>query len=900
MKQQVKVLFASGSADLIPTAIEHMLALFPEIPLVVVSEFPPEGDVRWIPFHVNRRFADNLALVRASLKGQQVRLSAVILQPRMPYWPMRAVGFALSPWNFLAFNESFGHFMLRPRSIPTMFGHLRWRARNWFVWEFSPGGGIYTFLWRLAHPWAFRRPLMAILANAAARLRPPRKAVALASAQPLPGGISVVIPSRNGRDLLARVLPEVLRQIAAAGGEVIVSDNGSDDGTVEWLAESYPLVRVVHSETALSFARAVNAGIAEARYAHTCLLNNDMVIEPGFFPALRQAFDQVPGLFSATAQIFFPSGVRREETGKAVMPLARTLQPADFPVTCVPPITGEDLTYVLYGSGGCTLFDTAKLRQLGALDPVYEPAYVEDLDLGFRGWQQGWPTVFVAGARVLHQHRATTSRYYQAEQLERILEINYLRFVAGTILDAAAFHELWKRAIRRLNLLAATQQPHRAAVEALDQAWRILLRTPTRPAARMADSEILAIGSGAVAVFPGRTRGANPVVLIAAPYQPFPLAHGGAVRMYNLMRRAAANFDQVLITFADDLKPVPAELLEICCEVVTVRRFGSHLKQSSGRPDVVEEFDSPPFHAALKQTVRKWQPGVAQLEFTQMAQYAADCAPAKTLLVEHDITLDLYQQLLAQGEDWEVRHQLERWIPFESAAWRTVDRVITMSRKDSGLIEGGSAVALPNGVDVERFQPGAQSSEPGRLLFIGSFGHLPNLLAIEFFMREVWPQLQGAGVTLHIIAGSRYQYFLDHYRDRVRLDLRQPGIEVEDFVSDVRPAYRRARIVIATLLASAGTNIKIMEAMAMGKAIVSTSGGVNGLDLESGQGVIVADSPGAIAAAIRDLLGDHGKRALLEREARQIAVARFNWDVIARQQDELYRGLMDPARYHRS
>lgn len=159
------------------------------------------------------------------------------------------------------------------------------------------------------------------------------------------------------------------------------------------------------------------------------------------------------------------------------------------------------------------------------------------------------------------------------------------------------------------------------------------------------------------------------------------------------------------------------------------------------------------------------------------------------------------------------------------------------------MIQGGVAVALPNGVDIERFQPSAEPSEPGRLLFIGSFGHLPNLLAIEYFVREVWPRLAGWGLRLHIIAGSRYQYFLDHYRDRVRLDLRQPGIEVEDFVSDVRPAYRRARIVIAPLLASAGTNIKIMEAMAMGKAIVSTSGGVNGLDLESGNGVIVADTP---------------------------------------------------------
>ena len=78
--------------------------------------------------------------------------------------------------------------------------------------------------------------------------------------------------------------------------------------------------------------------------------------------------------------------------------------------------------------------------------------------------------------------------------------------------------------------------------------------------------------------------------------------------------------------------------------MVLVKMIGSHSRPSSDRPDVVEEFDSPTSHAALRQTVRKWRPALAQLEFTQMAQYAADCAPAPTVLVEHDITFDLYEQ----------------------------------------------------------------------------------------------------------------------------------------------------------------------------------------------------------------------------------------------------------------
>jgi len=902
LPETIKVLFASGSEDLIPTAIEHMLKLFPELPLVVVSEFPIEG-ARWIAYPLSRGFWENLALFRWHFRNKRIRLCAVILQPRMPYWRMRMIALALAPWNFLAFNEAFGHFMLRPRTLGTVAKHLAWRTRNFFVWEFSPGGTTYTWLWRLAHPKALVRPSRVLLAKiaglATAGLKAaiPARAPTLSSPEARPRGVSVIIPSRSGRDLLTNLLPQVIGQIERMSGEIIVVDNGSDDQTDDFLRRWYHTVLLIQSPEPLSFARAINAGIGRSRYSHVCLLNNDMAIGEGFFEALLAAFDKVPDLFCATAQIFFPDGARREETGKAVLPFAADRKPTDFPVRCEFPFPGEDLSYVLYGSGGCSLFDAQKLLLLGGLDEIYQPAYVEDLDLGFRGWQKGWPSVFVASARVVHLHRTTTSRYYSRELLDRILELNYLRFLARTVDDPRVFRRLWREAVRRLNLGSISQTLNPAAAAALSEAWRAPFWFRRRDPAALDDRHILAIGSGAVTVAPGRAPRNLPVVMIATPYLPFPLAHGGAVRMFNLIRRAARDFDHVLVSFADEARQVPAELLEICSEVVLVRRSGSHLLPSTDRPDVVEEFDSPAFHAALRQTVRKWKPVVAQLEFTQMAQYAADCAPAKTILVEHDVTLDLYQQLLEQGDDWELRHQLQRWIPFEIAAWSIVDRVVTMSEKDRGLAlrEGVSttrAITLPNGVDLERFQPSGSAAEP-RLLFIGSFAHLPNVLAVDFFLREVWPLLQPLGITLHIIAGARRQYYLDHYQDRVRIDLPQRGLEVEDFVADVRPAYRRASIVVAPLLASAGTNIKIMEAMAMGKAIVSTPAGVNGLDLQAGKDLVVAGTGAQMAEAIRDLLNNPAKRSSLERQARMTVERRFDWDVIAGQQKRMYEELMD-------
>ncbi|MEY2393702.1 MAG: hypothetical protein QOF94_47 [Acidobacteriaceae bacterium] len=772
------------------------------------------------------------------------------------------------------------------------------------MWQLSPGGASYTFLWGLAHPGAFRHPLRVLRAKAAGVILTALKAVVSArrrgplSSESRQHGISVVIPSRNGKDLLATLLPEAVRQIGRIGGEVIVIDNGSDDGTADFLSQAYPLVALDHHPSPLSFARAANAGIRMSRCSYVCLLNNDMVIAEGFFEALLAAFGKIPDLFCATAQIFFPGGARREETGKAVLPLASERKESDFPVRCDLPFPGEDLSYVLYGSGGCSLFDAAKLLALGGMDEVYQPVYIEDLDLGFRAWQQGWPSVFVAGARTVHKHRATTSRYYSREFLDRFLELHYLRFLARTVADPGVFGRLWIEAIRRLDSLGASAP---GAWAALGEAWRAPFWLTRRPMTALSDQHILAIGSGAVSVVPGRPPGPRPVVVVATPYLPFPLAHGGAVRMFNLMRRAARDFDQVLVSFTTEPNEVPVELIELCCEVVLVKRSGTHLLPSTSRPEIVEEYDSPAFHAALRQTVHKWKPGIVQLEFTQMAQYADDCAPAKTILVEHDVTLDLYQQLLAQGDDWELRRQLERWIPFETSAWHHVDRVVTMSEKDGNIaishgLSRDRTFCLPNGVDLERFRPHGGITEPRHLLFIGSFAHLPNLLAVDFFLRDVWPQLQRYGATLHIIAGKRSQYYLDRHRDRIKIDLAQPGLEVEDFVADVRPAYERAAIVIAPLLASAGTNIKIMEAMAMGKAIVSTPAGINGLDLDPGKDVIVASTGAAMSQAILELFENSAKRHSLERQARRTVESGFDWDVIARKQKLLYEELIGDDR----
>jgi GT2 family glycosyltransferase len=392
---------------------------------------------------------------------------------------------------------------------------------------------------------------MTLAAYAAARLagwvRPVRRSAETPlNANTASLGISVVIPSRNGKTLLEAQLAAIAADLA---GEIIVVDNGSSDGTAEWLREAWPQVGIEVSPEPLSFASAVNRGIRRARFSHVCLLNNDMQIEPGFFAALLDAFRAVPNLFCATAQIRFPAGVRREETGKAVMAQP---EPEDFPIRCDEPIAGEDGTWVLYGSGGCSAYDAAMLRALGGVDEAYQPAYVEDLDLGYRAWLRGWPSVYVAGAVVEHRHRATTSRYYSDEQLAAILEINHLKFLVRAVASPRVFRRLWRQALLRLRLRAASDPAARAALRA---AAGIALAGGPAHGPAVNEESLLELTDGSVACFPGRAAPRNPPALVTA--------HG--------WENAASDGGTVLLVRVDRLEPPPAALLVRYAEIVEAR-----------------------------------------------------------------------------------------------------------------------------------------------------------------------------------------------------------------------------------------------------------------------------------------------------------------------------------------
>lgn len=376
---------------------------------------------------------------------------------------------------------------------------------------------------------------------------------------------------------------------------------------------------------------------------------------------------------------------------------------------------------------------------------------------------------------------------------------------------------------------------------------------------------------------PGRRR-----VAVLSPYFPYPLAHGGAVRIYNLLREMSKQFDVELFAFTDGSVELPP-VLEWCARVVLVEKPRyREPRWSTLLPPEVHEFRSPAMKQAIEEERRAFGFEMLQVEYTQLAEYGGD------ILVEHDVTFDLFTQMVRRERTLSAAWNAYRWRRFETRALRQFEHVVVMSQKDAEMV-GVPSVVIPNGVDLERFRSAPEA--PGqRLLFIGSFRHFPNVAAYRFFTEEIWPLLRDKfpELSLTVVCGADYLTYWRAFTDSPE-PAPDSRIRLLDFVRDVRPLYVESNLVLVPTTVSAGTNVKVLEAMAMERAVVSTSSGCAGLGLLHGHSVWVGDSAEAFAAGVATLINDAERREQMARAAYGVALRNFDWAAIGEKQRELFQ-----------
>jgi len=372
---------------------------------------------------------------------------------------------------------------------------------------------------------------------------------------------------------------------------------------------------------------------------------------------------------------------------------------------------------------------------------------------------------------------------------------------------------------------------------------------------------------------------------VLTPFAPYPLSHGGAVRLFHMLRELSREYDVYLFAFRENEQP---EQLTPLLEFLTMIGMVSKPRYREPRwasmlPPEVHEYESEPMRRLITQTAINEHIAVMQVEYTQLARYPG------TILVEHDVTFDLYQQLHDQLPTINSWWNLYRWRRFEQEAVRRFRRVVTMSSKDSHLLGIEHVEVIPNGVDLKRFRP---CGEPHghRILFIGSFRHFPNVMAFQFLVRDVWPKVNAAlpHATLTVVAGPDPEIYWKAATGESGLPTME-GIELLPFVADVRPLYENANLVVVPTLVSAGTNVKVLEAMAMERAVLSTSSGCGGIPVTHGEQVWIADGAFDFSQGILHLLHDFGLRQRLARAARALVEQCFDWSTLGEMQRALIR-----------
>lgn len=375
-----------------------------------------------------------------------------------------------------------------------------------------------------------------------------------------------------------------------------------------------------------------------------------------------------------------------------------------------------------------------------------------------------------------------------------------------------------------------------------------------------------------------------------------PVDKGGKIRTYNMLKELKRNCHITYLTLDDDTGDKTARELatEYCHEVVCVphrrrEKFTTGfyielaLNLASDLPYAIKKYESNEMRREIEKRLGQFD--VLICDFLAPAVNVPRDLNCATVLFQHNVEAMIWKrhyevQTNAARKAYLFR-QWRKMFDFEAATCPRFDCVVAVSREDKEQMERDYKVNnvydVPTGVDTVFFRPsGNVERKPHNLVFTGSMDWLPNEDAIRYFTEQIMPRIKQLvpDVTLTVVGR-------DPYPGLVELSKRDSSVIVTGRVEDVRPYMEEAAVYVIPLRIGGGTRLKIYEAMAMEKPIVSTSIGAEGLPVTNGEEIVLADTPETFADAVVKLLTDRS----LADEIGQRAAARvrreFGWDTVA-------------------
>jgi glycosyltransferase involved in cell wall biosynthesis len=394
-------------------------------------------------------------------------------------------------------------------------------------------------------------------------------------------------------------------------------------------------------------------------------------------------------------------------------------------------------------------------------------------------------------------------------------------------------------------------------------------------------------------------------ILFVTPNLPIPTS-SARVRPFNLIRQLTTCHQVSVLSFIQPSEYRLLEALEPYCqriELVPLESFrhlgkwrnrvqGWLLLLLSRRPRALYTFPVRTMREPLRNLVQTSDLDLVHFEQLYLAELRSEVRQLPAVLGEQNVEFQAIKNLqqVSSSPIHKIRDELSwrKMFAFETRSIRQFPVCLAVSEQDAGLlreVSGDTEVhVVTNGVDSRAFASRGRGIErrSDTVLFFGTLNYGPNRDGIRWFCRDIWPMIHSArpDARLEIVG-------IDPPPDVMALS-ELPGVEVTGFVPDIRPTLWTATLSIAPLRWGGGTRLKILEALAAGCPTVSTSAGAEGLDLEDGKEILIADTGDELARAVIGLLQYPDKWAELSAAGQLSVAAKYDWSVIARQLEKAY------------
>ncbi len=405
---------------------------------------------------------------------------------------------------------------------------------------------------------------------------------------------------------------------------------------------------------------------------------------------------------------------------------------------------------------------------------------------------------------------------------------------------------------------------------------------------------------GAPAVSDGTRSGENgpggphrPRLLFLCQTLPFPPDGGVHLRSYNVLRLLAAHFEVTgLFFYRRATRPTPAavraglaglgrlgrvEAFPIPQEHSRARLLWDHFRSVITRRAYVHyAYEARGFRRGLRQVLERQTFDLVHMDSLDLAGYLPMLRGLPVVCTHHNVESDLLRRRAA-AESSRLRG---RYLRLQASLLERYERLwcpkvalnVAVSEADRRVLEsrapGARFLVVPNGVDTSVFQPGEENGRAA--VFVGGHGWFPNRDAMEYFRDAVLPLIRAERPDFSLTWVGRLP-------ESERARFAAAGVEPTGYVEDIRPYVTGARCFVVPIRAGGGTRLKILDAWAMGKAVVSTTIGCEGLDARDGENILIRDTPEQFAAAVLAVLGDETLRRRLGCAARATAERSYDW-----------------------